>query len=359
MRKFHLSAAAVILASVSALPARAESPSFNCFEATYPDEYAICSSAKLSRLDNIANAGYEYVRRVYGNQYARSIDLPLLRARRACADVACIKEQQLVAIEKFKSLGAPISAPVEEEVQRKEKELGAQAQGGDPTTGTAQNGDDFPASGTEGTCPFPALLSEKAQTYEKAYAQVMLNELQTNPPTFSDAYRPISTRELVQPMYDYMRTNRWPTAITTALSKFMADPSANLAACFPELAKAQEALQQYFEQQKNAQEALRQRFQQQKNAQAAAPAPGESVGDQELPQTQIAAAAVVLGTIIFPGTLVRDSRIVSVDDATAHLRGNLAGAGTGDANAEDFDVKKDDDCHFQAVQRSSQDLHSP
>jgi uncharacterized protein len=110
MRKFHLSVAALILASVSALPASAEPPSFNCAKATYPDEYAICSSAEVSHLDNVADAGYEYVHRVYGNQYARSIDLPLLQARRACAaDVACIKEQQLAAIKQFKSLGAPIN----------------------------------------------------------------------------------------------------------------------------------------------------------------------------------------------------------------------------------------------------------
>jgi uncharacterized protein len=111
MSKFHLSAAALVLASVSALPASASPPSFNCAKTTYPDEYAICSSAELSQLDNIADAGYEYVRRVYGHQFANSIDLPLLQARRACAaDVACIKEQQLTAIQKFQSLGAPINA---------------------------------------------------------------------------------------------------------------------------------------------------------------------------------------------------------------------------------------------------------
>jgi uncharacterized protein len=112
MRKSCLSVAALVLASVSALPASAEPPSFNCAKATYADERTICSSAVLSQLDNVADDGYEYVRRVYGNQYANSITLPFLHARRACAaDVACIKESQLAAITKFQSLGARTNAP--------------------------------------------------------------------------------------------------------------------------------------------------------------------------------------------------------------------------------------------------------
>ena len=89
--------------------ARAETPSFNCANAFYPDERAICSNDELSSLDNLANAGYIYVRRVYGRQYANAIDLPLLQARRSCGDrVPCIKAYQLTAIQKFQSLGAPI-----------------------------------------------------------------------------------------------------------------------------------------------------------------------------------------------------------------------------------------------------------
>ncbi len=87
-------------------------PSFDCAKATYPDERAICSNAELSQLDNIANAGYEYVRRTNGAQFAKSITLPLLQSRRACgSDAACIKEQQLAAIQKFNSAGAPVSGP--------------------------------------------------------------------------------------------------------------------------------------------------------------------------------------------------------------------------------------------------------
>jgi uncharacterized protein YecT (DUF1311 family) len=48
----------------SSPPVSAKAPSFNCAKATYPDEFAICSNTELSQLDNIANAGYDYVRRV-------------------------------------------------------------------------------------------------------------------------------------------------------------------------------------------------------------------------------------------------------------------------------------------------------
>lgn len=92
--------------------ALAQAPSFNCAKATYPDERAICSNAELSQLDNVANAGYEYVRRVYGTQYSKSVTLPLLHARQACgSNIVCIKEQQLAAIQKFQSLGAPVNGP--------------------------------------------------------------------------------------------------------------------------------------------------------------------------------------------------------------------------------------------------------
>jgi uncharacterized protein len=63
MPKFSL-VFAVALVSVFALSASAETPSFDCAKATYPDERTICFSAELSQLDNVANAGYEYVRRV-------------------------------------------------------------------------------------------------------------------------------------------------------------------------------------------------------------------------------------------------------------------------------------------------------
>ena len=96
----------------SSLLASAKAPSFNCAKATHPDEFVICSNTELSQLDNIANAGYEYVRRVYGAQYANATTLPLLHARRACgSEVTCIRAEQLAAIQKFQSVGAPVSGP--------------------------------------------------------------------------------------------------------------------------------------------------------------------------------------------------------------------------------------------------------
>jgi uncharacterized protein len=81
--------------SQAPLPLSAHAPSFNCTKATYPDEYSICSNGELSQLDNVANAGYEYVRLIYGVQYAKSITLPLLSARHACAtNLACIKDRE-------------------------------------------------------------------------------------------------------------------------------------------------------------------------------------------------------------------------------------------------------------------------
>jgi len=101
------------IAQPPAAQAGTPKPSFDCAKAIYPDERAICSNTELSQLDNLANAGYEYVRRVNGNQLARSFTLPLLQARRACgSDVACIKTQQLAAIQKFQSLGAPVSGTI-------------------------------------------------------------------------------------------------------------------------------------------------------------------------------------------------------------------------------------------------------
>jgi uncharacterized protein len=54
MPKFSLGFA-VALVSVFALSASAETPSFDCAKATYPDERTICFSAELSQLDNVAS----------------------------------------------------------------------------------------------------------------------------------------------------------------------------------------------------------------------------------------------------------------------------------------------------------------
>jgi uncharacterized protein len=85
-------------------------PSFNCAKASHPDELTICSRPELSHLDNVSVAGYEYVRNRHGDQYAKSINVPLFLARRACrSDVGCIKERQIAAIKTFERLGAPVT----------------------------------------------------------------------------------------------------------------------------------------------------------------------------------------------------------------------------------------------------------
>ena len=90
-----------------------EQPSFDCGKATYPDEWAICSSPELSQLDVALVAAYQYVRVKYGDDYAKTINAPLFQARRACgSDLACIKERQTAAIKTFEALGAPPAAPV-------------------------------------------------------------------------------------------------------------------------------------------------------------------------------------------------------------------------------------------------------
>jgi hypothetical protein len=84
------------------------SPTFDCSSVTYPDERAICDNAGLAQLDHAVVAGYEFVREKFGDQYAKAINGPLFEARRACGDNApCIRERQLAAIQKFRSLGAP------------------------------------------------------------------------------------------------------------------------------------------------------------------------------------------------------------------------------------------------------------
>jgi hypothetical protein len=106
----------------------------------------------------------------------------------------------------------------------------------------------------EASCPFEALLTENVQRYEKAYADEVLKRLPTS--SLTDE-RAITPRELVKPMYDFMRSNGWPVAITTALSTFMAGPDSNFAACFPKLSKVQAAFRQRPQQRRMATEQSR------------------------------------------------------------------------------------------------------
>ena len=108
MRAKLLGIIALLCVGVSPAASQAPSfkPSFNCKTATQADERTICANSELSRLDNVAAAMYNDVRRRYGDQFAKSINTPLFQARRACAtDVDCIKAQQNAQIKIFVALG--------------------------------------------------------------------------------------------------------------------------------------------------------------------------------------------------------------------------------------------------------------
>ena len=90
----------------------ASTPSFDCSRATAPDERVICGNPRLSELDRLMAAGYEYIRAHYGLSEASRIGRPLLQSRQACgAAEACIEQAQLAAIRQYQALGAPITAP--------------------------------------------------------------------------------------------------------------------------------------------------------------------------------------------------------------------------------------------------------
>lgn len=94
-------------------PKRRGRPSFDCAKARAPDGNTICSDLELSQLDNGVAVGYEYARGIFGELPARQINTPLFRARQACgADAACIKENQIAAIVKYRDLGAPVNFSV-------------------------------------------------------------------------------------------------------------------------------------------------------------------------------------------------------------------------------------------------------
>jgi uncharacterized protein len=86
-------------------------PSFDCSRATFADERSICGNPRLSELDRLVAAGYQYVRQRYGDDEAKQIARPILSSRHACgADDACIEEKQLAAIKQYQSLGAPLAS---------------------------------------------------------------------------------------------------------------------------------------------------------------------------------------------------------------------------------------------------------
>jgi len=106
--------ALMILAILFAGPMQAQAgpPSFDCGNANADDEIAICSSTELSELDNLMDAGFQFLRLRYGKTQANQVARPLLRLRQACgADADCIMKRQVDAIKTYQQLGAPIRLP--------------------------------------------------------------------------------------------------------------------------------------------------------------------------------------------------------------------------------------------------------
>lgn len=78
--------------------ATAQSPSFDCSKARYPDEVAICRNPELAQLDDVAAAAYAYLKSTRGRAFADQIGIPFWRLRQACQyDVACIRQRQIEA----------------------------------------------------------------------------------------------------------------------------------------------------------------------------------------------------------------------------------------------------------------------
>ena len=111
---------AVLLAnvalSIASAPVVAADPSFDCNKAQRPDEFAICTSNRLSALDELASFGYVSIRNSVGRQQANEANMPFIKDRIECLNNAnCIQRTQILAIRTFQRMGAPIS---EYQIQR-------------------------------------------------------------------------------------------------------------------------------------------------------------------------------------------------------------------------------------------------
>jgi len=87
-------------------------PSFNCNLARMPSEIQICQNPRLSELDNVLAAGYNFIKATRGLQAADAIGIPYWRQVGQCeSDRNCIAHRQIEEIEAFRDVGAPISLP--------------------------------------------------------------------------------------------------------------------------------------------------------------------------------------------------------------------------------------------------------
>ena len=94
------------LALVLAQPVWAQEPSFDCAQATMPDELAICDSADLSSLEAAGAQAFAQVSKDH-EAAAKAIARPALQARRDCeADAACIEDVLMQALYSYWAAGA-------------------------------------------------------------------------------------------------------------------------------------------------------------------------------------------------------------------------------------------------------------
>jgi tetratricopeptide (TPR) repeat protein/predicted aspartyl protease len=91
----------------------AQSPSFNCNNARFPDEIAICRTPELAELDNVVAAAYAYLKSTRGRAYADQVGIPFWRLRQACQyDTSCIRQTQIQAINAYQAAGAHVVVPL-------------------------------------------------------------------------------------------------------------------------------------------------------------------------------------------------------------------------------------------------------
>jgi uncharacterized protein len=102
----------VTLTLLTASPALAATPSFDCAKAKAPDEIAICADEQLAQLDRLAALAYDEARHASGRSSARATARDGLAARSHCgADRDCIMSVQVATILKFQQLGATVILP--------------------------------------------------------------------------------------------------------------------------------------------------------------------------------------------------------------------------------------------------------
>lgn len=88
------------------------SPSFDCRDASLPDERQICQNGELAKLDLLTSQGFKKVKALKGKSRAIALGKQFLAQRHACmAEVECIMRSQIAAIRAFAAEGADIAVP--------------------------------------------------------------------------------------------------------------------------------------------------------------------------------------------------------------------------------------------------------